>query len=432
MQKLSITGRLFSFILAIGFVAGITPFVFNAMIDPYEVNPALGLDLPKGEISEKAHYPLWKMAHYPEDGASLIVLGDSRARALRDKHWHKLGVSGAYNHAYGGGTIPEIYETFKLIKNDPALKTLVVGIQLRSFDPKHKDGLNRVPEAIALHDNPLRYYSSWFVSKVSWRVFAKNYPQTADRLANLDQVFFSSAKAEGPKLSARPALSELLSPEVCLGCELPEATPMVPTVVLGMSKGPNLGLGRGSGAFVGLWPATSFERELPKAFASQVTRSGRAQWRSFEFSNEYWGFIEEIASWTKANDVQLIFVIPATIAELQETAFQFGLGNQNQNFRTELAKLAPVFDFDFPNTVTADLTNFKDAYHFNSRIAGEIVGEIAAFTQSDENVRKQALKRRGDVICPVFQDDIADQVSDRSVRMREGMNCRIWEVTTNE
>ena len=109
MAKRSRTGLLCSAALGIALAAGLAPTAFNAIVDPYELNDAFELDLNKQRISEKAHYPLWKFAHYPDDGADTVILGDSRARALRDKYWHELGLKGAYNFAYGGATIHEIY-----------------------------------------------------------------------------------------------------------------------------------------------------------------------------------------------------------------------------------------------------------------------------------------------------------------------------------
>ena len=150
MSKSKKSIRRYALALAAAFTIGLTPFAFNLVVDPYDMNGAVDLDLDKFKISEQAHYPLWKMIHYPKDGAELVILGDSRARALREKIWVNLGED-AFNFAYGGATIQEIYSTFLHVKeSSPKLKTLVVSLPLRSFDLKHRGGLNRVPEAIRL------------------------------------------------------------------------------------------------------------------------------------------------------------------------------------------------------------------------------------------------------------------------------------------
>ena len=87
--------------------------------------------------------------------------------------------------------------------------------------------------------------------------------------------------------------------------------------------------------------------------------------------------IEEIADWADAQpDRELIFVIPPTILEMQQSIQRFGLDRLDQRFREWLRTLAPVIDLDFPNKLTRDPRNFSDAYHFNSKVARSIVGEV--------------------------------------------------------
>ncbi|MBL4906399.1 MAG: hypothetical protein JKX94_03030 [Sneathiella sp.] len=89
--------KIYSLIAIFTFLAGLAPFIFNLVIDPYEINPIVNLDLEKSKISEKSHYPLWKVIHYPEETTEIVILGDSRARALKEKFWHQLGLSNTYN-----------------------------------------------------------------------------------------------------------------------------------------------------------------------------------------------------------------------------------------------------------------------------------------------------------------------------------------------
>jgi len=132
-------------LLGISFAAGFSPVMFNLSVDPYQVFWKSDRPTAINDLAEKSHYPLWKLAKYKPGKHDTLILGDSRARALRDKYWHEAGVPTALNLAYGGGTIPEIYATFKLLQNDNNIRRLVIGIQLRSFDEDHKGGMNRRP-----------------------------------------------------------------------------------------------------------------------------------------------------------------------------------------------------------------------------------------------------------------------------------------------
>jgi len=362
-KKTKLNLRMFAYggCLAATLVAGTAPAALTYFVDPYEVFRTGELSKTRKEKAEKAHYPLWKFAHYDKT-AELVVLGDSRARALRDKYWAEYGSVPAFNFAYGGGTIPEIYATFQSIKNDPKLKTLIVGIQLRSFDETHKDGLNRVPEAV----------------------------------------------------------ETLLLPDVCFGCELPQKGRVFDAPHY--SKGPNLGLGRGSRH---IFSSSRSLQELPKKFERQVRKNAGSDWKGFRFSTRYLRMLKEISSWADArSDRQLIFVIPPTIVEMQGTIDAYGLSELNLSFRQKLARLAPVVDLDFPNRLTREIHNFSDAYHFNSKVARRIVGEIMTVAGATPEQEKRILKRRQTILCPSPELLAEYRTLDG---FSQGQSCRVWE-----
>lgn len=424
MSGIKARGRFYAIALGLAVTAGLSPALFNVVVDPYDMNAAVDLDLNKQKISEKAHYPLWKMVRYPQEGAETVILGDSRARALRDKYWKELGQASVFNFAYGGATIHEIYDTFQYLKSDPKLKTLVIGIQLRSFDPLHKGGMNRVPEAIRLTRKPFDYYASWFVAKVGWRNLNHRYVEQIQQIERWTPRLISPARARDLGSPGSTPLAHLLSPDACYGCVLPEVAGPINLPVV--SKGLNLGLGRGYGQWSAVWPVIEISRDLPSRFERQVRKNGRSDWKSFKFSEELWSRIVEIADWSKVNGVKLVFVIPPTISEMQLRVTEFGYGELNHRFRTRLAELAPVVDFDFDNGLTRDLTRFSDAYHFNAKAARNIVGELVQLTSEEIDPVRKARKRRGALSCPIITADTKSELSDGIVAMTEGEGCRIW------
>ncbi|GAB5501424.1 hypothetical protein [Pyruvatibacter sp.] len=410
------TGKIVTTAIVLALFAGLGPVAFNLAVDPYDRAPVVDLDLYKEKVSEKAHYPLWKMLRYREREADLVVLGDSRARALRDKYWHELGAGGAFNFAYGGANIDEIHATFEHIKTDPEIKTLVVGIQLRSFDIDHKAGQNRVPEAIRLANNPFEYYSSWFVSKIGWRNLAARYPDVTTAIADLRPRLVQPARA------AAPAPSDLARISESCGCVFLETrTGTYGRGYLGRTRHWD-GLDHWSGIF----DINVVDRDLPKVYARQVTKNARSDWRSFNFEEQLWEKVAAIADWASENDVRLIFVIPPTITEMQQQIESYGLAEANLNFRLRLAHLAPVVDFDYDNHLTRDLSRFTDAYHFNSKVARLLVGETLQVADADSMAARSAHLARADIACPVHASDQTREISDDLVTMREGTACRIW------
>ena len=376
-------------VICLGFLVGVMPAILNLFVDPYELLFERGRTGEVAELAEKAHYPLWKLGKYKYGEYETIVLGDSRARALREKYWNSLGFSSVKNLAYGGGTIPEIYETYKLIKNDPAVKNLVIGIQLRSFDEDHKQGMNRVPEAASLISNPVEYLFNWSVAKTSFRVAEHEYPFFWE-LMNLNLLLTSKAEA-----ADYSALLETTASE-------PSAKRLTPE-------------------------HSDFQvRKLPEKFARQVSRNARSDWKGFQVSERYWKFIEEIGQWAKSEGKSLVFVIPPTISEMQRTISNYGHNQLDAELRNRLTKHGIVLDFDYPDQLTENLENFTDAYHFNAYVARQIVGEVVAQLSIDDQISLRVEKRRKLIRCPEVSAPQQSIRVDESVSLATGSNCRLW------
>jgi hypothetical protein len=426
--------------IALTLLAGAAPAALVAGVDPYGLVGGPTEDSREAEIAEKAHYPLWKLARYQRGRFDTVVLGDSRARALRDKYWHELGRPDAINLAYGGATIPEIYETFRIVRDDPSVRTLVVGIQLRSFDEDHKGGLNRVPEAVKLTGNRVEYLKNWFVARIALRVFAHRHEDTLRAIDNAVPRLVGEAHAAELGAPGKTRLEELLRPDLCFGCRLPanlESAPL-PAPSLGLS-GRWAGIwGRGHGyrdpAWGERWAAwydvTVGQRDLPHKIANQVKKNAKSDWEGFAFSPAYWAMIEEMGEWARQPGNRLVFVIPPTIAELQRTIAQFGLSQENHDLRARLAALGDVVDLDFQNEVTVDPEQFTDAYHFNSKVARQIVGEVVLLLDGKE-AAATAMKRRGELRCPLAGTAAGRQAREAAIAVEEGKACRIWKEAAN-
>ncbi|PCJ95822.1 MAG: hypothetical protein COA52_03155 [Hyphomicrobiales bacterium] len=414
--------RFYCFIMLLTFLVGLLPFVFNYVVDPYEMNRVVDAGFDKKKVSEKAHYPLWKVIHYPAIPPEVIILGDSRARSLRDQYWQGFGYSKAYNFGYGAATMREVYDTFQFAKDNKNLKSLVIGVQLRSFRQNDRGGMNRVPEAIRLGQNPLKYYSNWFVLRVGVELLKKEFGPIISKMIDLGVV--SLAHAESASKKKTDPLKGLLEPESCENCMLPEnvAASIHPALAIAQDTyfGADLGM------WSRLWLPIEIDRELTGVFQQQVLRNANSDWRSFKFSEKNWSYLVEISKWSKQNNVQLIFVIPPTISEMQSRVVEFGYGALNHDFRKRLLGLGDVVDFDFDSPFTRDLTRFTDAYHFNFRASRLIVGEILQLVSNDQKAVAKARKRRKDIICPVLPKDITNKNSDDFMEVTEGQSCRIW------
>ncbi|WP_298963100.1 hypothetical protein [uncultured Roseibium sp.] len=412
--------KVYTAALALTGIVALGPVAFNTVVDAYDHNRTFDLGLDKQEISVKAHYPLYKMIEYPRIKASTVVLGDSRARALQDRYWQELGRNDVYNFAYGGATVYEIYDTFDYLRNNVELETLIVSLPLRSMDARFKGGMNRVPEAISIANNPFAYYTNWFVAKTGWTLLKDRYPSVFTSLNDISLWPVQSANAA--EFGGRDMLSveALLDPALCDECVL--TTPNGTLVLPAIHRHGGLGFGH----WARYWPEITIDRDLPQLFAKQVGTNGAADWRRFKQSDDLWEKVEEIARWSTENDVELIFLIPPTIAEMQRRISDFGLSTANHKFRERLSELAMVVDFDFDAPFTRELNNFTDAYHFGSDPARKIVGELVLLTSSGGEHKAEAIGRRKGLACPVSSNDVKNSHSEGTLTLLEGSSCRIW------
>ncbi len=428
---------IFTVALAAALLVGALPAALTFVVDPYELFGDRERAGAISELAEKNHYPLWKLARYQPGAHDTVILGDSRARALRDKYWHESGLPGAVNLAYGGGTVPEIHATFSLIKRDPAVRNIIVGIQLRSMDEAHKGGMNRVPEAVRLIGEPTEYLKNWTVAKTALKVFQAQNAEAIERVRDYVPSLVSGAQAAQLGTAGRTSLETLLSPEICFSCVLPRGLDPLP-FRRRYGRFDHLYLPGGRPHFGGLgwhmaytahlldlYSVDVSERLLPAKIDRQVRRNGPADWRSFNFSASYWRMIEDMAEWAERTDRTLVFVIPPTITEMQATIHAHGLSALNFAFRAELAKLAPVVDLDFDNALTEDPANFSDAYHFRPNVSRAIVREVTHLVSGGANTPSTGKKRVVRMSCGDTQDrEISIETS--PITIANGENCRVW------
>jgi len=424
--------KLYLPMLGVALGLGAVPAFLNLTVDPYQMFGKKDRPTVINDIAEKAHYPLWKLAKFKRGSHDTVILGDSRARALRDKYWHELNIPNALNLAYGGGTIPEVYSTFSVIKSDPAIRNLVIGVQLRSFDENHKGGMNRVPEAVELVRHKLEYLKNWNVFQTSLRIFEKENEEVINQYGSL----VSQANASSLGKEGNTTLSKLLEPDVCFGCDLPaglkpvsQQTSRKGYTYSGRYRVDNYGWGYDVPdynwqGFQAIYQINAGIPDLPEKHERQVRKNGKADWRGFEFSQNYWKQFQEIGAWAKSENKNLIFVIPPTITDLQNTIQENGLGKLNHQLRVKLAEMGTVVDLDYPNALTEDASRFNDAYHFDSKVARQIVGQIVPLITKNKDVIKKVMKRERDVRC---RSKTSKQIN-QSIYFGQGKNCRVWRM----
>ena len=99
-------------------------------------------------------------------------------------------------------------------------------------------------------------------------------------------------------------------------------------------------------------------------------------YRNYEYPSVYYEGLKEISKYCKENNIKLIFFIPPTHIEQQQTVKNFGLGQEEIKFRSDMQNLGVLYDFDYPNKITKNKNNFLDPLHPNDSIIEILTQEI--------------------------------------------------------
>ncbi len=101
------------------------------LIDPYNyfgLSHFINDDI-KLNTSQRLDYCLWKSLEFRKRPADSILLGDSRMYNLDVRLINKATGRSYYNFAYGGGTLPEIIDTFWYATSLTKLKNVYIGLK---------------------------------------------------------------------------------------------------------------------------------------------------------------------------------------------------------------------------------------------------------------------------------------------------------------
>lgn len=91
------------------------------------------------------------------------------------------------------------------------------------------------------------------------------------------------------------------------------------------------------------------------------------------------GYVEELrrmVGYAKGRGIDLRFVVPPTHVDLQERVAALGFAAQEARFKADLRALAPTYDFEYPNALTADTAHFRDPMHYTAEVGLRLVSEI--------------------------------------------------------
>jgi len=150
------------FLFSLPFLIFVTVVV---LVDPFNLFNVSRLIEPEYKLktSAKLHYALWKLIEFRRAPAENILLGDSRTNALDVSRIESVSGEKYYNFAYGGGTVPEIVDTFWYAVQIKKPRKVFIGINFNQYN--QFVSRNTFSEAKSISDNFLFYFINRSVIK---------------------------------------------------------------------------------------------------------------------------------------------------------------------------------------------------------------------------------------------------------------------------
>lgn len=107
-----------------------------ALVDPYNLfrGAVESKNLTLSDTFLKIDPCLWKCFDYQRNPVRNIILGDSRADNLDTKYIQDTTNEKYYNLAYGGGTLPEIIDTFWFATKQIKLQKVYIGLNFNLYN----------------------------------------------------------------------------------------------------------------------------------------------------------------------------------------------------------------------------------------------------------------------------------------------------------
>ena len=150
VRRLLRRGTLFAlpFVVYAAIVVAVDPFNYFAVSQLID-------DKYKRDTASAIQYALWRTIQFQRGPKPNVMLGDSRMGQVRSSEIEEMTGEPWFNLSYGGGTIPEMSQTFHWAAGLTKLEKVVVGVSLINMNVYQNQ--DRFRESQAILANPLLY-----------------------------------------------------------------------------------------------------------------------------------------------------------------------------------------------------------------------------------------------------------------------------------
>ncbi|MCX6156991.1 MAG: hypothetical protein NTY74_03315 [Ignavibacteriae bacterium] len=99
-------------------------------------------------------------------------------------------------------------------------------------------------------------------------------------------------------------------------------------------------------------------------------------YKNYSYPKEYLVQLKEMKKYCDKNSINLYFVIPPTVVDMQNLIDNNNLKSQKETFVSDLSKITTTYDLDFSNPLTNSRDMFFDPAHLNKEKLSELFSDI--------------------------------------------------------
>jgi len=124
-------------------------------------------------------------------------------------------------------------------------------------------------------------------------------------------------------------------------------------------------------------PGETPPMEPASFWAYQLSVPPRQYYGGFVYPERLLARLARVADYCDQHGIELLFFMPPTHVDLQAKRQEFGIEEDYQKALAALRRIGTVYDWDYPNSVTADPGLFTDPFHPNDAVADRVAAELA-------------------------------------------------------
>jgi hypothetical protein len=108
----------------------------------------------------------------------------------------------------------------------------------------------------------------------------------------------------------------------------------------------------------------------------QLDVTTKRYFATYRYPSELKRELERVARQCEATGTKLVFLVPPTHVDVQETERMYGLVEARARFLKDIADLGTVFDFDYASELTMNRRNFLDPFHLQKERIESLITEV--------------------------------------------------------